>query len=51
MHDRELQIGHDPAQDHAHEDPYIAVRDAFDAAKRRLANLEGRLRDQQRQPA
>ncbi len=26
----------DPGLDHAHEDPHVAVRDAFDAARRRL---------------
>ena len=31
-----LVIDREPAADHAHEDMYVAVRDAFDAARRRL---------------
>jgi cold shock CspA family protein/ribosome-associated translation inhibitor RaiA len=33
---REIVIGRDPALNHAHEDLYVAIRDAFDAAKRQL---------------
>ena len=33
---REIVVGRDPAAHRAHEDPYIAVRDAFDAARRLL---------------
>lgn len=33
---KEIVIGRDPAANHAHEDPYVAVRDAFRAARRRL---------------
>ena len=33
---REIVVGRDPAAHHAHEDPYVAVRDAFDAARRLL---------------
>jgi len=29
-------IGREPTQHHAHEDVYVAIRDAFDAAKRQL---------------
>ncbi len=29
-------------QDHAHEDPYVAIRDAFDAADRMLEDTERR---------
>jgi ribosomal subunit interface protein len=29
-------VDRDPGNGHAHEDPYIAVRDAFEAARRRL---------------
>jgi ribosome-associated translation inhibitor RaiA/cold shock CspA family protein len=29
-------------QDHAHEDPYVALRDAFDAAERKLEDAERR---------
>ncbi|MBV8121237.1 MAG: HPF/RaiA family ribosome-associated protein [Alphaproteobacteria bacterium] len=33
---REIVVGHDPAPRHAHEDPHVAVRDAFDAVRRLL---------------
>ena len=32
----ELVIKRDPKEHHAHEDPYVAVRDAFKAARRKL---------------
>jgi ribosomal subunit interface protein len=32
----EIPVSHDPERDHAHEDVYVAIRDAFDAARRRL---------------
>ena len=32
----EIVIGREPGHDHAHEDVYVAIRDAFDAAKRQL---------------
>jgi len=32
----EIAVTHDGAQDHAHEDVYVAVRDSFDAARRLL---------------
>jgi cold shock CspA family protein len=32
----EIVVSRDPAEHHAHEDIYVAVRDAFDAAARRL---------------
>ncbi len=32
----EVVVGRDPAAHHAHEDVYVAVRDAFDAARRLL---------------
>ena len=32
----ELVVNHAPAEDHSHEDIYVAVRDAFDAVRRRL---------------
>lgn len=35
----EIVVGRDPAADHAHEDPYVALRDAFDAARRLLEDL------------
>lgn len=33
---REIHVNRDPAQHHAHEDIYVAIRDAFDAARRQL---------------
>jgi cold shock CspA family protein/ribosome-associated translation inhibitor RaiA len=33
---REIVVGRDPAVHHAHEDPYVSVRDAFDAVRRLL---------------
>ncbi len=33
---RELVVSREPAGHHAHEDVYVAVRDAFDAARRQL---------------
>lgn len=33
---RELVVSRDPAEDHAHEDPFVAVVDAFDAMCRQL---------------
>lgn len=32
----ELLVNRDPAKQHAHEDVYVAIRDAFDAARRQL---------------
>ena len=32
----EIVINRDPADNHAHEDAYVAIRDAFDAARRKL---------------
>jgi len=36
--DREIVISRDPGRHHAHEDPYVAIRDAFNAARRQLEN-------------
>jgi ribosome-associated translation inhibitor RaiA len=36
----EIIVGRDPAQHAAHEDPHVAVRDAFRAARRRLEDYE-----------
>ena len=33
---REIVAGHDHGMNHAHEDAHVAVRDAFDALRRRL---------------
>jgi ribosome-associated translation inhibitor RaiA len=35
---REIVVERDPGKDPAHEDPFVAVRDAFRAARRRLAS-------------
>lgn len=32
----EIVVSREPAHNHAHEDVYVAIRDAFDAAERRL---------------
>ncbi len=34
--DDELVVNRTPTKDHAHEDAYVAIRDAFDAARRQL---------------
>ncbi len=34
----ELVVSREPAQHHAHEDVFVAIRDAFDAAQRQLAD-------------
>jgi len=34
--DRELVVTRDPGDEHAHEDIYVTVRDAFDAMRRQL---------------
>lgn len=33
---REIVVGREPGLNHAHEDPYVALRDAFDAVRRLL---------------
>ena len=33
---REIVVGRDPAAHHAHEDVYVAIRDAFDTTRRLL---------------
>jgi ribosomal subunit interface protein len=33
---REIAVGRDPAANHAHEDVYVAIRDAFDTTRRLL---------------
>jgi ribosomal subunit interface protein len=40
----ELVVGRDSGANHAHEDPYVAVRDAFDAARRLLEDHARRRR-------
>lgn len=45
---RDIVVDRNPDADHAHEDPYVAVRDAFKAARRRLQDrgrrLEGKVK-------
>src|SRR5690606_13269610 len=38
----EIVASREPEMDHAHEDVYVAIRDAFDAARRRLEDYERR---------
>ena len=38
----DIEVTHDPELNHAHEDVYVAMRDACDAAKRQLKAHEGR---------
>jgi cold shock CspA family protein/ribosome-associated translation inhibitor RaiA len=43
---REIAIRHAHPASHAHEDPYVALRDAFRAARRKLQDYERELRQQ-----
>jgi ribosomal subunit interface protein len=40
----EIVASRDPGRNHAHEEPYVAVRDAFDAATRQLEDYVRRRR-------
>jgi ribosomal subunit interface protein len=40
----ELAVTREPAEHHAHEDVFVAIRDAFDAAQRQLADYARRQR-------
>jgi ribosomal subunit interface protein len=40
----EVVVSHDPQDNHAHEDPYVALRDAFNAAYRQLEDYQRRQR-------
>lgn len=40
----EVVVSREPVENHAHEDVYVAIRDAFDAAQRRLADYARRQR-------
>lgn len=42
-------VGREPGEDHAHEDLHVAIRDAFDAARRRLQDHMRRLDGQTKQ--
>lgn len=41
----EIVVNHDGPKDHAHEDVYIAVRDAFKAATRQLQDHAAKVKD------
>ena len=45
----EIVVNREPSQDHAHEDLHVAIRDAFDAARRRLQDHMRRLDGQTKQ--
>lgn len=47
---KEIVVKRSPDEHHAHEDPYVAVRDAFDAVLRQLENYTREHRDRSRQP-
>jgi len=42
--DAEIVVSREPAKKHAHEDVYVAIRDAFDSARRQLEDYERRRR-------
>lgn len=41
---KEIIVNRDPKEHHAHEDPYVAVRDAFNAARRQLQDYHEQLK-------
>jgi ribosomal subunit interface protein len=41
---KELVVSRDPGDIHAHKDVYVAIRDAFDAAERQLAEHERKIK-------
>ncbi len=41
---REIVVNREPAEHHAHEDAYVAIRDAFDAARRQLEDYVREMR-------
>lgn len=43
-----VAVSREPAEHHAHEDAYVAIRDAFDAAQRRLEDHARRRRGSQK---
>ena len=47
----DVVVNRNPPADHAHEDAYVAVRDAFNAARRRLQDHERRFAGQVKSPA
>ena len=42
----EIVVDRNPGAKHAHEDPYVAIRDAFAAARRRLQDRVRKMRGQ-----
>jgi cold shock CspA family protein/ribosome-associated translation inhibitor RaiA len=46
----EIVIGRDSSHDHAHEDVYVAIRDAFEAARRQLQDHARRDRERRHEP-
>ena len=42
----EIVVSRDPGKNHAHEDAYVAIRDAFDAARRQLEDFVATRRGQ-----
>ncbi|MEB2285979.1 MAG: 30S ribosomal protein S30 [Polyangiaceae bacterium UTPRO1] len=48
---REIVIGPGSDDDHAHEDVYVAIRDAFEAARRQLQGHVRRLRERRHESA
>jgi ribosomal subunit interface protein len=40
----DVVVSREPGVDHAHEDVYVAIRDAFDAARRQLHDHDARRR-------
>ena len=42
--DAEIVVSRNPHENHAHEDVYVAVRDAFNSARRKLEDYEARRR-------
>jgi len=45
----DVVVDRNPDEDHAHEDVYVAIRDAFNAARRRLQDRDRRLAGQVKQ--
>jgi hypothetical protein len=39
--DTEIVASREPVEHHAHEDVYVAIRDAFDAVRRQLEDMSG----------
>lgn len=42
--DTEIVVSRNPTENHAHEDVYVAIRDAFNSARRQLKEYEQRRR-------